>query len=250
VLRPASVCAVHRRMLIGHSSMSAFFLPAPASCQRRTSAQPAAVPRYSATRPAGSVCGRRRARASALRRWARSKHARLGCRYAPLPGSREVRSGTISPPATTTRINSGLAARTPQPTHVRMGDTGRAGCSRRCGCAVPTRAVPFWAGLVRLALVFFSLPCRPRVRPPPRFPCGQPRCDGSSCGTGLDGRHQAASGAPDPSTPSPSGTTSSGAADAAAGPELAVSGLISIRQPVSLAARRAFCPSLPIASDS
>ena len=42
----------------------------------------------------------------------------------------------------------------------------------------------------------------------------------------------------------------SGDAEAAAGPVSPVSGLMSIRQPVSRAASRAFCPSLPIASDS
>ena len=37
---------------------------------------------------------------------------------------------------------------------------------------------------------------------------------------------------------------------ASAGASLTTSGRMSIRQPVSLAARRAFCPSLPIASES
>jgi hypothetical protein len=257
----------HRALI----TMSAFFLPAPTSCQHRTSAQPRRLPRYSATRPTGSTAVRRRDRASALRRWARSKHARLGCRYAPLPGSRPVISGTISVPATTRRINSGLAARAPQPTHVRIGGTGRADCSRRCGCAVLVRAVlvravlvravivrailvgpvPLWAGVVRLALVSFSLPCRPSVPPPPQL--WLRRLHGWCCFVPPWARrlaYQAASGAPDPATLSPSGATSSGAADAAAGPELAVSGLMSIRQPVSLAASRAFCPSLPMASDS
>jgi hypothetical protein len=150
----------HRALI----TMSAFFPPAPASCQRRTSAQPRVLSRYSATCPAGSAAARRRVRVSALRRWARFKHARLGCRYAPLPGSRAVMSGTISPPATTKRINSGLAARTPQPTHVRIGSAGRPDCSRRFGRA----------GSLRLALVPFSLPRRPRVPLPPQVQTPRP----------------------------------------------------------------------------
>jgi hypothetical protein len=42
----------------------------------------------------------------------------------------------------------------------------------------------------------------------------------------------------------------SGLAETAVGPVSPVSGLMSIRQPVSRAASRAFCPSLPMASDS
>jgi hypothetical protein len=77
--------------------------------------------RYSVTLLAGKGAGRRRARENALRRWARSKHARLGCRYAPRPGCRAVMSGTICSPAATRRIKSCLAARAPHPMQVRTG---------------------------------------------------------------------------------------------------------------------------------
>jgi hypothetical protein len=113
VLRTASACAVHRRILIGRSSQS------------RPSSLLATPARYSASFPSGNAAGRRRARGNARRRWARPKHSRLGCRYAPRPGSRAATSGTISSPVATTRMSSDLAARTPHPTHVRIGDTGR-----------------------------------------------------------------------------------------------------------------------------
>jgi hypothetical protein len=77
--------------------------------------------RYSVTLLAGKGAGRRRARENAFRRWARSKHARLGCRYAPRPGCRAVMSGTIWSPAATRRISSCLAARAPHPMQVRTG---------------------------------------------------------------------------------------------------------------------------------
>jgi hypothetical protein len=53
------------------------------------------------------------------------------------------------------------------------------------------------------------------------------------------------------SAPGPApGSSSSGPAEAATGPASAVSGLMSMRQPVSRAASRTFCPSFPIASES
>ena len=124
MLRPASACAVHRRMLIERSLQVSLLSSGASGCRHRPTTHPAirySPARYSATLPAGNGAGRRRARGSALRRWARSKHARLGCRYAPRPGSRMVTSGTISSPAATRRTKFGLAARSPHPMQVRTG---------------------------------------------------------------------------------------------------------------------------------
>jgi hypothetical protein len=112
-------CSVRRQVVLFIAACSSGAHRNPAFFPRTSS--PA---RYSATLPAGRAAGRRRARANALRRWARSKHARLGCKYAPRPGSRVVTSGTISVPAATSRIKSVLAARFPQPIQVRIGAAG------------------------------------------------------------------------------------------------------------------------------
>ncbi len=124
VLRPASACAVHRRMLIGRSLQVSLLSSGASGRRHRQHAYPAtrySPDRYSATFPAGNAAGRRRARGNALRRWARSKHARFRCRYAPRPGSRMASSGTIWSPDATTRTNSALAARSPHPIQVRTG---------------------------------------------------------------------------------------------------------------------------------
>ena len=66
----------------------------------------------------------RRARGSARRRSARSRHCWAGWRCAPRPGSRRSGSGTQAPATTTTRNRSDAAARCRHPTHVRS-DTRR-----------------------------------------------------------------------------------------------------------------------------
>ena len=65
--------------------------------------------------------GTRNARENTRRRCASSKHARLGCRYAPRPGCRAWGSGTIPFPATTRRSKLDFAARALHPTQVRTG---------------------------------------------------------------------------------------------------------------------------------
>jgi len=65
--------------------------------------------------------GTRNARENTRRRCASSKHARLGCRYAPRPGCRAWGSGTIPSPATTRRSKLDFAARALHPTQVRTG---------------------------------------------------------------------------------------------------------------------------------
>ena len=126
-----SACSVRRQLVLfiaacssgAHCSLSLLSSGA-SGCRHRHHAHPAvrySPDRNSVTCPAGKAAGRRSARGNALRRWACSKHARLRCRYAPRPGSRMATSGTISPPAATTRTKSALSARSPHPMHVRIG---------------------------------------------------------------------------------------------------------------------------------
>ncbi len=75
----------------------------------------------------------RSARRNALRRSARSRHARSGCRCAPRPGIHRRTSGLSSPPTATVRIRSDRATRARHPTHVRTGSARRAPISlSRC----------------------------------------------------------------------------------------------------------------------
>ena len=87
--------------------------------------------RYEASGAALSGPAARSARGNARRRCASSKHAWLGCRYAPRPGCRAWGSGTMTPPAATRRSRLDLAARSLHPTHVRTGKLPGAGCSDR-----------------------------------------------------------------------------------------------------------------------
>ena len=100
-----------------------------AGCAGRTGrAGRAAASRYPRTRSLSSGPGRRKARGNALRRSARSRQPRSGCRCAPRPGDRPAGSGVTDPSTTTSRRSSSLAARARQPTQVRRGrarTTGR-----------------------------------------------------------------------------------------------------------------------------
>ena len=75
--------------------------------------------------------GTRSARGNTRRRCASSRHAKLGCRYAPRPGCRAWGSGTIPFPATTRRSKLDFAARALQPTQVRSGFFPVSGSSAR-----------------------------------------------------------------------------------------------------------------------
>ncbi len=77
--------------------------------------------RYEVSGAVSSAPLTRRARGNTRRRCASSKHARLGCRYAPLPGCRAWGSGTMPSPATTRRSKPDFAARALHPTQVRIG---------------------------------------------------------------------------------------------------------------------------------
>lgn len=146
MLRPASACAVHRRMLIGRSlpSQPAFpgTVPVPTvhPPSRRQPARDAS--RYSASLPVLSGPGKRSARGSARRRCARSKHPWPGCKYAPRPGNRACGSGTTSSPAATRRSRSDLTARTPHPTHIRIAGAGRTGRGDRLAISAAKLTVP------------------------------------------------------------------------------------------------------------
>ena len=96
--------------------------------------------RYEASEAALSGPETRNARENARRRCASSKHARLGCRYAPRPGCRAWGSGTIPSPATTRRSRLDLAARSLQPTQVRTGKLPGSGSSDRT--VIPRNSLP------------------------------------------------------------------------------------------------------------
>jgi len=182
--------------------------------------------RMSATSTGPSI---RNARGNARLRSACPRQSRLGCTCAPRPGAEPDGSGTTrtvsASRTTTTRSSSDLDARTRQPTHIRIG------CGR----------------------VFGSRPVRPTLG----------ECTQRSQAAGFGRRRRpwprsadiATARKIDVSTPYPvdepagvSGPASG--ADSMPGWPAAVSGRMSIRQPVSRAASRAFCPSRPIARDS
>ncbi len=102
------------------------------------------VLRYEASEATSSEPGTRNARENARRRCASSKHARQGCRYAPRPGCRALGSGTIPPPAATTRSMLDFATRALQPTQERRGIFPGAGSSARAviACQVYPVSLP------------------------------------------------------------------------------------------------------------
>lgn len=87
--------------------------------------------RYEASGVVSSEPGTRNARENTRRRCASSKHAWLGCKYAPLPGCPAWGSGTMPSPATTRRSKLDFAARVLQPTQVRTGFFPASGSSAR-----------------------------------------------------------------------------------------------------------------------
>jgi len=107
--------------------------PVPLKRRRRQSCYDpsAARERYEVSGAVSSEPATRRARGNTRRRCASSKHARLGCRYAPLPGSRAWGSGTMPSPATTRRSKLDFAARALHPTQVRTGFFPVSGSSAR-----------------------------------------------------------------------------------------------------------------------
>ena len=76
--------------------------------------------RYSARSIVLSDPAMRSARGNDRRRRASSRHVRLGCRYAPRPGSRACGSGWMTSPTATRRSRLDFSARSLQPTQVRM----------------------------------------------------------------------------------------------------------------------------------
>ena len=142
----ASARAVHRLVLIERSLASRPAFRTGFRCVQRASrhrrplrvrhrkvcyARVSDRERYEASGAALSGPVMRSARGNARRRCASSKHARLGCRYAPRPGCRAWGSGTMSPPATTRRSRLDFAARSLQPTQVRTGKLPGSGRSVR-----------------------------------------------------------------------------------------------------------------------
>jgi hypothetical protein len=134
----SSPCA-HRALIASRPAFRTGFLscptcfPSPLTVPHRRR-QPCYGPasaweRYEASDAVSSEPWTRSARENTRRRCASSKHARLGCRYAPRPGCRAWGSGTIPSPATTRRSKLDFAARALQPTQVRTGFFPVAGSS-------------------------------------------------------------------------------------------------------------------------
>jgi hypothetical protein len=96
--------------------------------------------RYSASGSRLSDPAVRSARGNARRRRARSRHAWLGCRYAPRPGSRACGSGWMTSPAATRRSRLDFSARSLQPTQVRV--TGIPEVCRSVRTAIPAASLP------------------------------------------------------------------------------------------------------------
>jgi hypothetical protein len=151
----ASARAVHRLVLIERSlaSRPAFRTgfrcvqrasrhrrPLRVCCRKVCYARVSDRERYEASGAALSGPETRSARENARRRCASSKHARLGCRYAPRPGCRAWGSGTMPSPATTRRSRLDLAARSLQPTQVRTGKLPGSGSSDRT--VIPHSSLP------------------------------------------------------------------------------------------------------------
>ncbi len=192
VLRPASACAVHRRMLIGRSSqISAFF----------RSHQPTAT---------------------------------ANCRSA-------ARASRRLPPGI------------PRPCHPAARPGGEVPASKPCGAGLVPSMPGSGAGMHPGQVAARQRRERSRLR---RRPSGSARAwrrghrirYSSGWGSALPVSAYRACASSAPGTLPAS--SSSGRADAATGAASAVSARISMRQPVSRAARRTFCPSFPIASES
>jgi hypothetical protein len=188
VLRPASACAVHRRMLIGRSLQVSLLSSGASGCRHRHNA-----PTYPATR----------------------------------------------------RID------TPLPSEPAVPSAGEGPAETPCGAGLVPSMPGLGAGMHLGQAVAWSR------REPVRFPL-PPREPSQVSPHVIRTRHKSGSVRlarspayrPSASAPPVTGSTGSGPAETAAGPVSPVSGLISMRQPVSRAASRAFCPSLPMASDS
>jgi hypothetical protein len=158
----------------------------------------------------------RSARAKARRRIAACRHRWMGCNHAPRPGRLPaVSTVTAFSPfpfdTATTRSSSTANSRFRQPTHVRTGPS-----VLRCAEAEDSRWITAQSTVTAARLRTTRRTARNGSGRGYRSwatPCAAPGCAGLS-GVG------------------------------------AASLRISMRQPVSRAANRAFCPSLPIASDS
>ena len=147
MLRVGSAYGDHRRVLIERSSASrpafrqVFLLAVTACCpallfrREQCYAGQSASQRYSASGTTLSDPAVRSARWNARRRRASSRHAWLGCRYAPRPGSRACGSGWMTSPTATSRSRLDFSARSLQPTQVRM--TGIPEACRSVRTAIP-----------------------------------------------------------------------------------------------------------------
>jgi hypothetical protein len=146
----SSPCA-HRALISFSTCFPYRFLSCPAcfpvaSTIPRPCRQPCYDPasvreRYEVSGAVSSEPGTRSARGNTRRRCASSKHAWLGCRYAPRPGRRAWGSGTIPSPATTRRSKLDFAARALHPTQVRIGFFPVSGSSTRAVIAQPVYRV-------------------------------------------------------------------------------------------------------------
>ncbi len=171
--------------------------------------------------PVSSGPSVRKARGNARRRTASSRQAGVGCTYAPRPGSVPRRSGTQRSPVSATRSKPSRAERCRHPTHVRSGQ-GRAHV--RPDTIDSTSPYPPCSGRGRSRCS--GARGAPVITTPPGTTAHRPAAFPVAVRPGRPGQSPAASG---------SGS---------------VSERMSMRQPVSRAASRAFCPSLPMANDS
>lgn len=130
-------------LLSDRCSFFAFTACCPARLFRREQcyAGDSAPQRYSASGSKLSDPAVRKARGNARRRRARSRHARLGCRYAPRPGSRACGSGWMTSPTATRRSRLDFSARSLQPTQVRITGIPEAGRSVRTAFPVTKSTV-------------------------------------------------------------------------------------------------------------
>ena len=168
-------------------------------------------------RAVSSGPGTRSARGNAERRSARSRHSGAGCSQAPRPGSRRRGSGVSTPCTTTTRNRPSADALVRHPTQVRTGPDGWSlvrGGGRTCRSRARVEGR-----------------CRSVAAAPARV-----LRTGGARRSGVDRRS-----GPRP-TPAPRRPRRA--------PRGSASLRMSMRHPVSRAASRAFCPSLPMASES
>jgi len=233
-----AACSSSAHQLLDLLSDRWFFSPFTACCPARLFRRQqcysgdSAPQRYSASGSRLSDPAVRKARGNARRRLASSRQARLGCRYAPRPGSRARGSGWMASPAATRRSRLDLTARSLQPTQVRI--TGIPGACRSARVAITD---PVY---------------RVRTSPIPGENCadepGEPGAAGETDEADAYSEVWVMGPPPGCSGDGAAGPAEEETAGSSAG--TAASDLISMRQPVSLAASLAFCPSLPIASDS